>query len=39
MNLYVLQDNDLILDNQSKKYILKIKDLPAEEKPREKLIK
>jgi DNA repair protein RadC len=32
---------DLILDNdgQDKKYILKLRDLPADEKPREKLIK
>jgi DNA repair protein RadC len=46
MNLYSLKDNDLFLDgtaqvNQSdagKKYILKIRDLPKEDKPREKLI-
>ena len=37
--LYVAQENDLILDNQDKEYILKIKDLPTEEKPREKLTK
>src|SRR5208282_945367 len=30
---------DLILDNQDKKYVLKLRDLPTEDKPREKLIK
>lgn len=30
---------DLILDEQDKKYVLKLRDLPADEKPREKLIK
>lgn len=30
---------DLILDEQGKKYVLKIRDLPTEERPREKLIK
>lgn len=44
MNTYTLRDTDLVLDesvskNPDKKYILKIRDLPAEEKPREKLIK
>ena len=39
MNFYVTQENELILDNQDKEYILKIKDLPTEEKPREKLTK
>jgi len=39
MSKYVLKDNDLILDNQEKKYVLRIRDLPIEEKPREKLIK
>lgn len=36
---YVLQNHNIILDNQGKRYHLKIKDLPAEEKPREKLLK
>lgn len=39
VNLYNLQDHDLVLDNQGKKYVLKVKDLPREEKPREKLMK
>src|SRR5579872_2349536 len=37
--LYVQEDSDLVLDSQDKKYILKLRDLPAEEKPREKLLK
>ena len=37
--IYTFKDHVLILDNQDKKYILKIRDLPLEEKPREKLIK
>lgn len=36
---YVLQNHNIILDNQGKRYHLKIKDLPEEEKPREKLLK
>src|SRR3989344_313595 len=36
---YILRDNNLFLDNSSKEYILKVRDLPFEEKPREKLIK
>jgi DNA repair protein RadC len=36
---YVLQDRNIILDNQGKRYYLKIRDLPEEEKPREKLLK
>ncbi len=35
---YTLQNNDIILDNQGKRYHLKIRDLPEEEKPREKLL-
>jgi DNA repair protein RadC len=31
--------SDLILDEQDKKYVLKLRDLPANEKPREKLVK
>lgn len=38
MNLYTLVNHDLILDNESRKYILKVRDLPNEEKPREKLL-
>lgn len=40
-SLYTVHDNDLILDlnDKEKKYLLRIKDLPEEEKPREKLIK
>ena len=36
---YIFQENDFILDNEGKKYILKIKDLADEDKPRERLIK
>lgn len=36
---YQLKDNDLVLDAGSKEYVLRIKDLPEEERPREKLIK
>ena len=36
---YILQDHNIILDNQNKRYHLKIRDLPEEEKPREKLLK
>ncbi len=35
---YNIKDSDLILDNALKEYVLKIKDLPIEAKPREKLI-
>jgi DNA repair protein RadC len=39
---YVLRDNDLLLtslsSNSSRKYILKFRDLPASDKPREKLL-
>lgn len=38
-SLYTLRDNDLVLDNQEKKYVLKLRDLAPEDKPREKLIK
>ena len=36
---YIVCDSDLMLDHEEKQYILKVKDLPIEEKPREKLIK
>ncbi|MEI7777745.1 MAG: DNA repair protein RadC [bacterium] len=51
INPYVLKDNDLLLDvdlskfSQSskkgdiRKYVLKIRDLPSEDKPRERLVK
>lgn len=35
---YNIHDNDLLLDAERDKYVLRIKDLPKEEKPREKLI-
>lgn len=39
-NLYTLKDNDLILEEGDvRKYVLKIRDLPNEDKPREKLLK
>ena len=36
---YILGDNDLILDNSSRQYVLRVKDMSDEDKPREKLIK
>lgn len=36
---YTFKNNEIILDNVDKRYFLKIRDLPEEEKPREKLIK
>ncbi|MBU4421574.1 DNA repair protein RadC [Candidatus Parcubacteria bacterium] len=38
-NNYILQDNDFILDNEDRRYILRVKDLEEDDKPREKLIK
>lgn len=38
-SIYTIQDNSVILDNTGARYVLKIRDLPAHEKPREKLIK
>jgi DNA repair protein RadC len=38
-NRYLFADHDLILDNEDKKYVLKIRDLADEDKPRERLIK
>jgi DNA repair protein RadC len=38
-HLYTNTDNDLVMDGRDKKYTLRLRDLPAEEKPREKLIK
>ncbi len=35
---YKITDQDLLLDAEDKKYVLRIKDLPDTEKPREKLI-
>lgn len=37
-NTYAIQDTDLFLGTGNKKYILKIRDLPPQEKPREKMI-
>ncbi len=37
--LYSFMNTDLLLDTNEKEYILKIHDLPVEDKPREKLIK
>jgi len=36
---YTLRDHDQVLDNQGKEYVLKIRDLPTDKKPREKLLK
>jgi DNA repair protein RadC len=37
--IYLQTDGDLMLDNAEKQYVLKMKDLPQEDKPREKLVK
>lgn len=36
--MYTLSPRHLILDNPNRRYVLKIHDLPAEEKPREKML-
>jgi len=36
---YLAKNHDLILDQKERRYYLKIRDLPEEEKPREKLLK
>jgi len=36
---YTFKENNLILSNEDKKYVLKIKDLADEDRPRERLIK
>ena len=38
MQMYAIRDNALILDRPMREYVLTIKDLPPEGKPREKLI-
>lgn len=37
--IYSLAESNLIVDDSDKSYVLKVRDLPLEEKPREKLIK
>lgn len=37
--LYTQKTEDLFLDAQEKEYVLRVRDLPAEEKPRERLVK
>ncbi len=36
---YLLRESDLVLDDGDKRYVLKVRDLPHDEKPREKLMK
>lgn len=36
---YLQRTEDLVLDNEEKQYVLRLRDLPTEEKPREKLMK
>ncbi len=36
---YILKNNEKIIDNLGKRYHLKIRDLPQDEKPREKILK
>ncbi|MFZ1988002.1 MAG: DNA repair protein RadC [Minisyncoccia bacterium] len=35
---YTLTNHDLVLDNVNKKYVLRVRDLPEDEKPRERLV-
>ena len=35
---YILRDNDLIVDEPESQYVLRVKDLPDEERPREKML-
>ena len=37
--IYTISSQDMILDNTGRRYVLKIRDLPQDDKPREKLIK
>lgn len=37
--LYLQKSEDLVLDSSEKQYVLRLRDLPLEEKPREKLMK
>ncbi len=41
MNTYTLKDNDIVVEGTTniREYVLKIRDLPADDKPREKLMK
>ena len=36
--LYTINDRYLILDNPNRRYVLKVRDLPADERPREKML-
>ena len=36
---YILKDTDLFLDAHNSDYVLRVRDLPQESKPREKMIK
>jgi len=38
-NFYALRENDFVLGEMNKRYVLKVKDLAEDDKPREKLIK
>ena len=38
-SVYSVKDNDLILGNSEREYVLRVKDLPIDDKPREKLMK
>lgn len=39
MLTYTIKDNDFVITEKEKKYVFRIRDLPSEEKPREKLLK
>ncbi len=38
-HIYTLPDTDLVLDGEDKKYVLRVRDLPLVDKPREKLLR
>jgi DNA repair protein RadC len=38
MATYLMRNHDLLLSTGAKKYVLKVRDLPSEEKPRERLL-
>lgn len=38
-SVYRILDNDIVFDNRDKEYVLRVKDLADEDKPRERLIK
>ena len=39
LNRYIIKEKDLLFDNDDKRYVLRVRDLQVEDKPREKLIR